>query len=298
LFDAIVTALSDSATIRKRRAERKRKRPTMRSLRVLVAEDNVVNQTLARRLLEKLGHKVNVVDDGQQALSAASNTETDLIVMDVQMPHMDGLEATAMIRQSEIGTGRHIPIIALTAHAMKGDRERCLAAGMDGYVSKPIRMEDLEATIASVVESLKPATPPKAPTPVSDIDALLEGVGGDRRLLREMIRIFQADSPEQVSAIAKGLTRKDPVAVQRAAHALKGAIGNFQCEKAFETARKIEQSAAEGNLRAAKQVFAELNREMAHFTHYLSRLSIRLRPKPQASKTRRSRPRGKARKGG
>lgn len=276
LFDAIVTAISDHTPKRKQTVEGRRKRRAVSALRVLVAEDNIVNQTLARRILEKLGHRVTVVDDGQQAVEVAARSETDLIVMDVQMPHMDGLEATAMIRQSETATDRHVPIIALTAHAMKGDRERCLAAGMDGYVSKPIRIEDLEAAIASVLESLKPPTPEERKTSGSDIDTLLDGVGGDRSLLRHMIRIFQADSPEQVRAIAKGFKRNDATGVQRAAHALKGAIGNFQVKKAFEAAKNVEELAAKCDLAAAKNAFAELKRELTLFTQYLNQISRKL----------------------
>ena len=113
-------------------------------MKVLLAEDNAVNRTLATRLLQKHGHTVVVVENGRQALDALERETVDLVLMDVQMPEMDGMEATAAIREKEKGTGVHQPIIALTAHAMKGDRERCLAAGMDGYLSKPIRLPELD----------------------------------------------------------------------------------------------------------------------------------------------------------
>jgi len=113
-------------------------------LRVLVAEDNAVNQRLASRLLEKRGHRVTVMVNGRNALEALANQTFDLVLMDLQMPEMDGFEATAAIREREKDNGGHIPIIALTAHAMKGDMERCLAAGMDGYLSKPIRPQELD----------------------------------------------------------------------------------------------------------------------------------------------------------
>jgi CheY-like chemotaxis protein len=122
--------------------------------RVLVAEDNSVNQTLARRLLQKRGYAVTVVGDGRAALAALDTAPFDIVLMDVQMPDMDGFEATAAIRQHEELSGRHIPIIAMTAHAIKGDRERCLAAGMDAYVAKPIRQEELYATIESALGQL------------------------------------------------------------------------------------------------------------------------------------------------
>jgi two-component system sensor histidine kinase/response regulator len=120
-------------------------------LRVLLAEDNAVNQRLAMRLLEKRGHRVTVAGNGREALEALEKEKFDLVFMDVQMPEMDGLEATAVIRENEKSSGRHQPIIALTAHAMKGDREKCLAAGMDGYLTKPIRPPELEEILEEYV---------------------------------------------------------------------------------------------------------------------------------------------------
>jgi CheY-like chemotaxis protein len=128
--------------------------PNYRGLNILLAEDNVINQMVAVRLLAKGGHKAQVAGDGLQALEELANRHFDLVLMDVQMPVMGGLEATAAVRVMEERTGGHIPIIALTAHAMNGDRERCLAAGMDGYLSKPVRgnelLEQIEALIPSV----------------------------------------------------------------------------------------------------------------------------------------------------
>src|SRR6202035_4585177 len=123
----------------------------IKNLRVLLAEDNAINQTIAVRVLGKRGCVVTVAENGQAALNACSTQSFDLILMDIQMPGMDGLEATATIRKQEISTGAHMPIIAMTAHALKGDRERCLEAGMDGYVSKPIRTIELFAAIESVM---------------------------------------------------------------------------------------------------------------------------------------------------
>jgi CheY-like chemotaxis protein len=125
--------------------------PSEPKLRILVAEDNSINQMLAVRLLEKAGHSVAVANNGEEAVAAVARETFDLVMMDVQMPVMDGFEATARIRQQEKETGRHLPIVAMTAHAMKGDRERCLDAGMDGYVAKPVQREDLFAAIAAAV---------------------------------------------------------------------------------------------------------------------------------------------------
>jgi CheY-like chemotaxis protein len=126
-------------------------------LRVLVVEDNPVNQTLAQRLLEKQGYLVTVAGNGKEALAALAGAAFDVVLMDVQMPEMDGLAATAAIRAAEQGTGRRLPIIALTAQALDGDRERCLAAGMDGYLAKPVRGPQL---LRAVAEALCPAQPP------------------------------------------------------------------------------------------------------------------------------------------
>src|SRR5262249_7925582 len=158
----------------------------LRGLHVLLAEDNQVNQLVATRILQKLGHQVTAVSSGREAVSAVQSGKFDVIAMDVQMPEMDGLEATANIRRWERTTGTHIPIIAITAHAMKGDRELCWEAGMDGYTSKPIRIKELEQAIAKLV----PTDSVKVPTPnndeaeqVIDHGALLEGLDGNRRLL-------------------------------------------------------------------------------------------------------------------
>jgi CheY-like chemotaxis protein len=126
-------------------------RERRRGFRILLAEDNRVNQMLAVRLLEKRGHHVQVAGDGREALEKLKTADFDLVLMDVQMPVMGGFEATAAIREMEKGTGKHIPIVALTAHAVKGDRERCLAAGMDGYVPKPIHPEELFERIEALI---------------------------------------------------------------------------------------------------------------------------------------------------
>jgi CheY-like chemotaxis protein len=126
------------------------------SLRILLAEDNSVNQTLARRMLENHGHTVTVVSNGREALEALSSKSFDIVLMDVQMPEMNGLEATSIIRGREAASGGHVPIIAMTAHAMAGDRERCLAAGMDGYISKPVQMAELLQAIGDVADTCEP----------------------------------------------------------------------------------------------------------------------------------------------
>jgi CheY-like chemotaxis protein len=129
-------------------------RKRRRGFRILLAEDNLVNQKLAVRLLEKQGHHVQVAGDGREALQKLKEEDFDLVLMDVQMPVMGGFEAAAAVREMEKGTGKHIPIVALTAHAIKGDRERCLAAGMDGYIAKPIRPQELFELIEALIPSV------------------------------------------------------------------------------------------------------------------------------------------------
>ncbi|HEX8800935.1 MAG TPA: response regulator, partial [Terriglobales bacterium] len=151
VFDSIVTAMAERSPKRERHESPSALiQVSERSLRVLLAEDNPVNQTLAIRILERLGHKVQVVNNGKEALRQVQAEEFDLILMDVQMPEMDGLEATTAIREAESRTGKHIPIVAMTAHAMKGDREKCLSAGMDGYLSKPVRIEELKQVMSEI----------------------------------------------------------------------------------------------------------------------------------------------------
>ena len=182
LLDAIMTALSTSSVKEKRadltaggrHLDPGESSVPSRSLRILLAEDNAVNQTLAVILLEKQGHTVVVAGNGKEALAAWERQAFDLILMDVQMPGMDGFEVTARIREQEKGTSRHIPIIAMTAHAIKGDREHCLEAGMDGYVSKPIQAKELFQAIAD----LAPTAAAGVVSPVSRVEPTVAPDGG------------------------------------------------------------------------------------------------------------------------
>jgi two-component system, sensor histidine kinase and response regulator len=277
LFDVIVSAIGqpvkERASTPKRR---KRSRPALRKLQVLVAEDNQVNQLVATRIFEKLGHQVTVVNNGREALAAVHAGKFDLIAMDVQMPEMDGLDATRAIRAVERAAGTHIPIIAMTAHAMKGDRERCLAAGMDGYTSKPIRIRDLEQAIAQLISPINSASVsvPEAEQADGVIDhaALLAGVDGDRRLLRELIHLFLADCPQGLAKIKDAIRCGDARALGRAAHTLKGSVGNFARKSAFAAAQRLEIMGRDGNLDNAGEVFRTLESELARLTEELRKL--------------------------
>ena len=182
-----------------------------RPIHILLAEDNPVNQKLAARMLEKRGHTVVLADDGEMALASLESRSFDLVLMDVQMPKMDGFEATAAIRDREKETGSHIPIIAMTASAMKGDRERCLEAGMDGYVPKPVQMNEL----LGAVEGIAPIPVGNETDPGSHKDEVIDRVsmmarvGGDDELLNEVVALFLDDCPRHLSDIHEAIDSGD-----------------------------------------------------------------------------------------
>src|SRR5215469_4440721 len=265
LFDAIVTAMAEHSGRRERYGSTSAFiQASERSLRVLLAEDNPVNQTLAMRILEKLGHKVQVVNNGREALKRSQAEDFDLILMDVQMPEMDGLEATKAIRSAEASTGIHVPIVAMTAHAMKGDREKCLSAGMDGYLSKPIRIEELKQAMSEVkkTQNMGQSSEQNAFRAIGQLELLLDSVMGDRALLTEMAELWLADSAKQESQIRNGLDSGDTIMVQRAAHALKGSVGTFQASEAQDAANQLEISAKEADLVGAKKAFERLSMQI------------------------------------
>jgi CheY-like chemotaxis protein len=231
-------------------------------LSILLAEDNVVNQRVAIGLLENAGHRVTVADNGRKALAALEGQTFDLVLMDMQMPEMGGAEAIEAIRARERAEGgRHIPIIALTAHALKGDRERCLAAGADGYVSKPIAPAVLFGEIATIV--LYGGTPAeKAPDPTAASRGLLARVGGSRKVLEEVIGLFREDCPKLVGAIRGGIDTANAAAVYQAAHTLRGTVGNFDAHEAMVIAQRLEARAREGDLDACRTIFPSLETEI------------------------------------
>ena len=220
-------------------------------LNILLAEDNAVNRVLAQKLLQKQGHTVTSVNNGIEALQLWEENQSrqfDIILTDVQMPEMDGLQAATRIRERELGTGAHIPIIAVTAHAMKGDRERCLAAGMDGYIAKPINPGEF----AKVIQVTMPSGTKTAVLPVNPIlkgpsDAeLLARFDGDSELLKELAGIFLAECPKMLEEIRAALSAADSKALERAAHTLKGSVGNFAMPGPWESAQRLELLAKSG----------------------------------------------------
>ncbi len=215
-------------------------------LRILLAEDNAVNRQVATRLLEKQGHTIIAASDGREALAILERESIDLILMDVQMPDIDGLEATRTIRRKEKSSGGHIPIISVTAHVMKGDRENCLAAGADEYVSKPLEISELLDAIGRCCPKAKVRRPP-TPMPINEAE-ILERVQGDRKLLAEIIELFDASSEMSLQEIGLAVQQQDANALARAAHTLKGSIGNFGQGQAFGMTLEIEAAARRGDI--------------------------------------------------
>ncbi len=236
-------------------------RTSRAQLRILLAEDNPINQTLAVRLLEKLGHRVVVVEDGQAALDMLAQRPFDLVLMDVQMPGMDGLEATAAIRAREGATGTHTPIIAMTAHAMQGDRERCWAAGMDGYVSKPIKLDDLDAALRQVLDGRSALITPTE-EPSCDVDVALNYVDGDRALLGELVTLYRHDYRAWVEELRTAVRAGNAPWTERAAHSLKGAIRIFGATAASNLANEVETCGRAGDLTGAATLLPMLEREL------------------------------------
>jgi CheY-like chemotaxis protein len=253
-----------------------------RALRILVAEDNPVNERVARALLEKQGHTVLVARNGREALVVAQSEKLDVILMDVQMPEMDGFAATAAIRDLETKTGRRVPIVGVTAHATARDRRLCLAAGMDTYLSKPIRPDMLFAAIDEVIpgrERAPAAAPPTdqslAAMEVLDEAGILAVVSGSSGLLRELAELFLEDSPQRLLEIRKALDAGDLDALLRAAHTLKGSASSLCGKRAAELALRLEELADTRDLPAARLSFSALADEVGKLQTALVRLAGR-----------------------
>ena len=232
------------------------------SLRILLAEDGVINQQVAVRLLEERGHSVEVVNNGRAAVEQVAAKPFDVVLMDVQMPDMDGLEATAAIRRAETLTGGHIPIVAMTAHAMQGDRDRFLAAGMDGYVAKPVRPHELYAVVEEFGPHAEAGLLAPADVPF-EWDAALESVGGDEAMLRELAEMFFAECPKLMQQIREHIASADGPELRRAAHTLKGSAHVFGAEEAAEAAHRLEEIGREEAFADATEALALLEDEVA-----------------------------------
>ncbi|MCP9470702.1 MAG: response regulator [Nitrospira sp.] len=264
---------------------------------LLIVEDNEINQKLAARMVEKLGYRASIASNGREALDALAEKTYDAILMDCQMPILDGFETTRIIRQREAGAGtaadattggthkagtsrpRHIPIIAVTANAMKGDREQCLAAGMDDYLAKPIQLETLRSVLDRWVPhqaSSSGRIGQRAIASHSDVDtfdltALEANLGGDHQLIRQLVVLFVDQHQTRLAEIKTGLETGDATTVERAAHTLKGAAGNLRAGKVASAAGRIEELARQGRLDDATAAYPRLESEVLRLVRILDR---------------------------
>jgi len=277
LLDSIVASLSVATADEITSSAAAREYPeSTTSLHILLAEDGLVNQKVAVNLLKQRGHKVTVANNGQEALTALDRESFDVVLMDVQMPSMDGFEATSIIREREKESGAHLPIIAMTAHAMKGDRERCLEAGMDGYIAKPIRAKDLYKTIDATVLRIRESQPPKKNTAESkeelDRDQILERTGGDAETLNEIVELFLVESEKLMARIRDAITTENTSELQRAAHTFKGSIRIFGVERPAAAALRLERMGRDKNLANAEKAWSDLVKEIGSLIPMLRNL--------------------------
>jgi CheY-like chemotaxis protein len=274
LLDAVVSVVSPSRQSDSAPLPADASPVRVHALDVLLAEDNPVNRELAVALLTGLGHRVQISPHGHALLAAleADPDRFDLILMDVQMPGLDGLQATMEIRRREqaragIGVAWRLPIIALTAHAMPGDREACLAAGMDDYLSKPIRRRELLAAL-SRVRSRPPAPGVESPSsvvPPLDRTRLLEELSGNTTLLRRLAAAYFEHTPAVIEAIRRAIAADKGDVLKQAAHTLKGSLAQFQASPAAEAARRLEVCASQSTPAELAVLLTELEAELARF---------------------------------
>ncbi len=265
--------------------------------RILVAEDNLINQKLTIRILEKLGYQSDVVENGQEALAALARGSYALVLMDCQMPVVDGFEATKLLRQREATDQepaapdsyktRHIPIVALTANAMRGDRERCLAAGMDDYLTKPVRKDDLkgvlerwiplsvhpQVTSPSDAERRENGTDTEALSVIFDVAATLRNIGGDRALLEDLVELFLERYETMLERIRTALASKDQAAVEQAAHALKGTANNLSASEVVLSAGQLEALGRLGTLVEGPMIYTQLEKAVLRLVQVLEKRS-------------------------
>lgn len=263
-------------------SERRRK-----MVQILLAEDNPINQKLAVNLLQKAGYSVDVVDNGQMAVDAMLNKDYTLVLMDVQMPEMDGLEATHLFRMKEL-PGKRMPIIAMTAHAMKGDRERCLSAGMDDYLSKPLEPQEFFQTIYNWINKSLPGTGTLTPDfrpletkqeqkpmpkdqPVNMVEALPR-FGDDYDFFKTMLVEFIKNLPERISKLDEAIVQKDIKSVTRLAHNLKGAAANFSAEGIRSAASEIEMNGFKEDISQANNYLLKIKDEIPKLEGYYTNL--------------------------
>jgi CheY-like chemotaxis protein len=291
LYDALATVMGTPVEEEEARPEQQahlvtrhsleeakaRSRERLSRARLLVAEDNAVNQKVAVRMLKKLGYKADVVANGLEALEALSRVPYAAVLMDVQMPEMDGYEATAEIRHRERSEGGHTPVIAMTANAMQGDREKALEAGMDDYVAKPVKAEELEVALKHWVSQ---GTPELEASQTASGDgfiredleedpldrSVLTGLRelqeeGEPDILNELIELFLNDVPPHLKTLQEAVEGKDASSIERIAHTLKGSCGNMGATRMAELCEELQEVGGSGDLARAPKLLERLEAE-------------------------------------
>ena len=261
LFDAMALALKITVPEDLVAASKAAKARAVGPLKILLAEDSLVNQKLAVAFLESQGHEVTIVDNGREAVAATSAGHFDAVLMDVQMPEMDGLEATAAIRARERMHGGHIPIIAMTAHALKGDRELCLQAGMDDYIPKPIHAEQLFDTLDALCmpASRGPEKAPPADSEIVNWNETLQSVDGNRQTLDIMVEAALDEFPQLLSALHAAVANNDNQALRAPPTRSRGSLRYFTSGPAYQDACQLEQIGQEDRLADARHVLDSLD---------------------------------------
>jgi CheY-like chemotaxis protein len=240
----------------------------MQNKLILLAEDNIVNQKVATRQLEKLGYRVDAVGNGKEAVAALERIPYDLVFMDCQMPEMDGYEATAAIRHRE-GSSKHTMIVAMTAHAMKGDREKCLAAGMDDYISKPVTPQDLAALLERIFArpvTSQAAQPNIAPPPPVDLDHLHDVMGDD---VIEILDLYLTGTTQNLGKLSNAIQLNDVREVELLAHASAGTSATCGMLSVVPAFRALEKEAHEGSLHNASALLDEAKQQFARICSFL-----------------------------
>jgi signal transduction histidine kinase/DNA-binding response OmpR family regulator len=236
-------------------------KPASRRLRILIAEDNRVNQGVAVGMLQKEGHTLSLAENGREAVRFYHRERPDLILMDVQMPELDGLAATREIRAAEEGSGHHTPIIAMTAYAMRGDSEQCRLAGMDTYLSKPLTKEVLLKTIDAIVAQSHPMAPATVSRPFFDRATLLDHLDGDTALLERVTTLFKENTPACLAQMREAIDQGDGPALEKSAHTLLSSLGIFGAHRARDIAKTLQVTGRLENFEEAEKRFLELKSE-------------------------------------
>jgi CheY-like chemotaxis protein/HPt (histidine-containing phosphotransfer) domain-containing protein len=244
---------------------------------VLLAEDNEFNQQVVQHFLARDGHLVQIARNGREALAALRQQPFDVLLLDMHMPELDGFRVIEAVRADERSTGRHLPVIALTARSMKGDRARCLEAGMDDYVAKPVRRADLRAALERVLSGQRSlvsiAEEPGPEGEILDAEALWKACDGDAGLLARLLEVFQASVPGHLSLVYEAVSGGNAAALREAAHKLRGTIAAFSTSLA-ETALALENAGANGQLDGTGELAAALVEQVQELSDVLSHLSF------------------------